>query len=325
MASSDSSDPTTDTNAAQDATNASRSTAVDTASADNVQDRVNRERRPFESKPEQGVHAGQLMVVPTHSRLTGPILDLNDAEQGLLFAELSSASYLDEPSCRATVEPIGFDEVTFFDRDGAQAYRLENHTDIVLACRGTEPTDINDVKADADAAFAVIETVGRVHRGFNTEVDDLWPRLKDTLGATDKNVWFCGHSLGGAMATISAGRCYHDALPIEPSGLFTYGSPRVGDKQYINWCTFEHKRFVNNNDIVPRLPPRLFGFRHHGEDIYINRKGRIHWKPLKIGKFTDRLRGFWESLLKLRIDQLHDHNLDGYITALAAEVNTAKK
>lgn len=294
---------------------------TDDSKARQEQDRVNREHRLFESKPEEGVHAGELMVVPTHTRLSKPIIDMNDSEQALLFAELSNASYLDEPSCRATVEPIGFGEVNFFDRDGAQAYRLENDTDVVLACRGTEPTDINDVKADADAVFAVIETVGRVHRGFNREVDDLWPRLRETLDRdTPKNVWFCGHSLGGAMATICAGRCYHDDLPIEPSGLFTYGSPRVGDKQYINWCTFEHKRFVNNNDIVPRLPPRLFGFRHHGEEIYITRKGKVRWKPMRIGKFTDRLRGFGESLLKLRIDQLHDHNLDGYIAALAVDV-----
>ena len=223
-----------------------------------VQDRVNRQHRLFESKPEEGVHAGELMVMPTHTRLSKPIIEMNDSEQGLLFGELSSAAYLNEESFEATAKPIGFSEFHFFDRDGAQAYRLENETDIVLACRGTEPTDINDVKADADAAFAVIETVGRVHRGFNKEVDDLWPRLKETLDReTTKSVWFCGHSLGGAMATISAGRCYHDELPIEPSGLFTYGSPRVGDKQYINWCTFEHKRFVNNNDIVPRLPPRF--------------------------------------------------------------------
>ena len=45
---------------------------------------------------------------------------------------------------------------------------------------------------------------------------------------------------------------------------------------------------------------------------------------MTIGKFTDRLRGFGESLLKLRIDQLHDHNMDGYISALLVDVNKQK-
>ena len=33
-----------------------------------------------------------------------------------------------------------------------------------------------------------------------------------------KKVWFCGHSLGGAMATICAGRCFLSEIPSMPRG-----------------------------------------------------------------------------------------------------------
>ena len=51
----------------------------------------------------------------------------------------------------------------------------------VVVCRGTEPNDWNDIRADLDLATVMAETVGRVHRGFKREVDDLWPRLEQAL------------------------------------------------------------------------------------------------------------------------------------------------
>ena len=289
-----------------------------------VQDEVNRKARLMEPKPEEGRHAGELMVLPMRSVVDGPVDDLSVYGKALLLAEMANASYLDEPSAKATVEQIGFRCETFFDRDGAQAYRFGNDADCILACRGTEPHDVNDVKADVDAAFAVIETVGRVHRGFNTEVDDLWPKIAHQLMGETRTIWFCGHSLGGAMATICAGRCFHDPEVPDPEGLYTFGSPRVGDKQYINYCTVEHVRLVNNCDIVPRLPPRLLGFRHHGKELYIDRKGRPRRKLKGMKKTVDRLRGFGESLLRLKLDPLHDHIADRYIEAMAGAVDKEK-
>ena len=56
-------------------------------------------------------------------------------------------------------------------------------------------------------ATVLAETAGRVHRGFKREVDDLWPRLEKALKNNTLPLWFAGHSLGGAMATICASRC----------------------------------------------------------------------------------------------------------------------
>ncbi len=198
----------------------------------------------------------------------------------------------------------------------AQAYRLENETDIVIACRGTEPDDTNDVKADIDVVKVVAETVGHVHRGFKSEVDELWPMIEKSIrNNTTKTVWFCGHSLGGAMATICAYRCFRSEIASMPEALFTYGSPRVGTRPYLKHTRINHIRWVNNNDIVPRMPPTWFGFRHSGREMYLNRNGRL--RRLKYwGKANDRLRGFFRTLLRFRIDHLSDHLMDAYIDAI---------
>ena len=130
---------------------------------------------------------------------------------------------------------------------------------------GTVPNEWNDLKADANASIAVLETIGGVHSGFNREVEDLWPLMEEVLRGSDQPVWFCGHSLGGAMATICAYRCKRSSLTADPRELHTFGSPRVGNKRYLRHAPIEHFRWVNNNDIVTRVPPPWMGYRHGGD------------------------------------------------------------
>ena len=109
-----------------------------------------------------------------------------------------------------------------------------NKEDFVIACRGTEPTEFNDIKADLNALPTRAETVSFVHKGFKTEVDKIWPKLQEDIEreADTRTVWFCGHSLGAAMATIMASRAKHNDNLNDPIELYTYGSPRVGWSKY---------------------------------------------------------------------------------------------
>jgi triacylglycerol lipase len=143
--------------------------------------------------------------------------------------------------------------------------------------------------------------------------------IETALIDNSHDLWFCGHSLGGAMATISAGRCYLSHIPSNPLGLFTYGSPRVGDKRYINYVKLDHYRFVNNNDIVTRVPPPFLGYRHCGSEVYIDRKGRFAKLGL-IMKRRDRWRGFIRSLKLWKIDHFTDHSIHRYIDAILGEL-----
>ena len=78
--------------------------------------------------------------------------------------------------------------------DGAQAYRFMNKTDLVIACRGTQPTEFNDISADLKAIPVIAETISRVHQGFKAEVDELWPVIIEDINRKanlGKTLWFC--------------------------------------------------------------------------------------------------------------------------------------
>ncbi len=149
--------------------------------------------------------------------LTGPIDDLSLLRQSLLFAEVAKLSYYRDDIVREAVAAVGFEKAEYYENDGAQAYIFTHQYDTIVACRGTEPNEWNDLKADVNALSVLAESVGRVHRGFKKEVDDLWPKLETALKDNDKPLWFTGHSLGGAMATICAGRCKISPIPSNPS------------------------------------------------------------------------------------------------------------
>lgn len=258
------------------------------------------------------------------SQVDGPIAEMTRLQQSLLFAELSQIAYMPAEQARACAWRIGFPESTYFDRDGAQAYQFRNEDDCVLVCRGTEPNEWNDVKADANAVAVLAETVGRVHRGFKQEVDDLWPVLEVALTDNRLPVWFAGHSLGAAMATICAVRCKMSPIPSYPAALFTYGSPRVGDRAYVNHCPLVHFRWVNNNDVVTRVPPTWMGYRHGGREIYLDSTGRVRvvegWR-----RTLDRLRGFVCGLGRLKIDHFSDHSIERYIDHIHAAVQNQQQ
>jgi triacylglycerol lipase len=251
-----------------------------------------------------------------HSLLQGPIAELDFLQRALLFAELSMVAYNDLDEARRAAELIGLPDVTYYDRDGSQAYRFRNDHDCVIACRGTEPNEWNDIRADANAASVLAETTGKVHRGFKREVDDLWPMLETALIDNEQPLWFCGHSLGAAMATICAGRCFLSHIDSNPEQLYTYGSPRVGNKRYINYVKMDHFRFVNNNDVVTRVPPSFLGYRHTGTEIYLDHNGNLrHFGA--VAKRRDRWLGFLRSLRQWKFDHFADHSIHCYIDALA--------
>ncbi len=247
------------------------------------------------------------------------ISDLDFSKRSLLFAKLSSIAYNDNiKEVKKQVKVLGFTTVEFYNRDGAQAYRFMNKEDLVIACRGTQPTEFNDISADLKAFPVVAETISRVHRGFKAEVDELWPMVCEDIARTvnvKKKLWICGHSLGAAMATIMSNRCECDSLLNNPEELYTYGSPRVGWPTYVKSFGVIHHRWKNNNDIVTTVPPTFLGFRHCGELHYLNAFGNYR-KPTGWQLVKDKLRGLWLGIKKGQVDSFSDHSMDNYIAYL---------
>ena len=246
------------------------------------------------------------------------ISNMTFPQRSYLFAQLASIAYSnDVKDVKKQAKALGFTEVEFYDKKGAQAYRFQNKEDLVIACRGTEPTKFNDIAADLKAAPVKSETVGRVHHGFKAEVDELWPMIKEDLLAAGKTrkAWFTGHSLGAAMTTIMASRCEDDPTMPNVQEVYTYGSPRAGWPKFVKALSCTHHRWKNNNDIVTTVPPFFMGYKHDGIEHYLNCWGNVReatgWQ-----KFKDQMRGLAKGIKEGKIDSFSDHSMVNYCAYL---------
>lgn len=239
-------------------------------------------------------------------------------QQSAFFAKCSELAYLDKKKGIKAFGELGYD-AEFIDNDGSQAYYLYNTDDLIFVCRGTQPTEFKDIAADLKAFPVPSSTgIGKVHRGFKESAEDVWEPLLDKIKQYGKKrtIWICGHSLGAAMATLVAFRLQRtDHLP-SPEALFTYGSPKVGNKEYIEGIKASgivHHRFVNGADIVTRVPP--FPYRHFGTLHYMNHWGNIR-QATAWQQFRDRLRGFWKGIQKGEINYFSNHSMTRYVANL---------
>ncbi|KAJ7731800.1 Alpha/Beta hydrolase protein [Mycena maculata] len=134
-----------------------------------------------------------------------------------------------------------------------------------------------------------------IHSGFCTGLLEAMPWIRDFVHAMpnkDPNtpVYYTGHSLGGAYATLLAanllvnstlGEKRAKAPAVAFKGLYTFGSPRVGNKIFMK--AFEAARaeyptgkpdvlrFVDGDDIVTKMPPLSMGYRHVGLKVPISK------------------------------------------------------
>ena len=246
------------------------------------------------------------------------IKDLSIESKSLLFAKLSNIAYLNPDESNKPFLDLGFNS-TFFENNGSQAYCLTNDDDVVIVCRGTQPTEFKDIVADIRLKLVPSSSGnGKVHKGFKASVDNLWEPMTKLLRMYGKkrDVYVTGHSLGAAMATLIATRMKRmDDVP-NPVELYTFGSPRVGNKTYIkfmNSLEIDHKRWVNNADIVTRNP--VWPYYHHGELYYMNHYGDVRkmtsWQIVK-----DRFRGFIVGIKRGEVNFFVNHSIERYIKNL---------
>ncbi len=142
-----------------------------------------------------------------------------------------------------------------FDKNGSQAMIVASDTYYILAFRGTEVSSLKDIKSDLDAKTIVCESGGKVHEGFHKAFDELHVDIQEYLDENlheKKPLFITGHSLGAALATIGAKRltCKHGI-----AACYTFGSPRVGDEEWMKGIKTPIYRLVNAADPVTMLPP----------------------------------------------------------------------
>ncbi|RZC92363.1 hypothetical protein C5167_003969 [Papaver somniferum] len=178
---------------------------------------------------------------------------------------------------------------------------------IVVAFRGTEPFNMKDWSTDVDLSWFSMGKMGRVHLGFmkalglQNDKDYIkgWPKtytgdkvlayytIRDQLNKLlEQNkgarIIITGHSLGAALATLFPSVLVlhqEDAIWKSIFGVYTFGQPRVGDKDFgiimkenLNEPLKRYHRVVYRFDVVPRVPfdDRISQFAHFGGCLYFS-------------------------------------------------------
>lgn len=100
----------------------------------------------------------------------------------------------------------------------------------------------------------------------------------------DYNIYFTGHSLGGALAIVAAAD-FVARYEWKNVCCMSYGSPKVGNLNFArmyNDLVPNSFRIINDTDIISRMPrsvseDRVVGkYKHSGRTVLVNRKGE-YW------------------------------------------------
>ncbi len=176
---------------------------------------------------------------------------------------------------------------------GTQAYFATSDEFAVLAFRGTEADDPDDLHSDLDILLvpepnyrassspplghlSLIEHLFSlpcmVHQGFRSALNRVWSQVQEILSDYRKEnptreICLTGHSLGGALALLTYSRCADDSM-----SAITIGCPRIGDGAFrgrVAECPGKgHFRIVNFNDLVAHVPLESALYAHAPRECY---------------------------------------------------------
>ena len=233
----------------------------------------------------------------------------------------------DGPTRKEVLAAVKLAEVDFFNKGDTEAALIKPLDTsapqfAALVLRGTnDPTDwLTNFNAIPERWVGG----GLVHRGFANAFDLV---RENIIAAVDKNVpsncplFIAGHSLGAALATLTASLR-------RPRALYTFGSPRVGDDDFLETLAGATVfRVVNNRDVVTTVPPPL-PFHHIGELHYISHEGGMLVDPDDETVARDRLKRDWFSFFFLDWKRLFtdapepfaDHAAVNYVAHLERQV-----
>lgn len=202
---------------------------------------------------------------------------------------------LDESYCRAIEMTVD----AMFIRSTAHIIQSKDGRVVIVAYRGTEPTNAISWLADAEVTpefvevptqpgvepprqavhagfyrnmrsirWQVVEALTRAHEGLSINGDRASARLEHPM----ERLYLTGHSLGGAMAllmgmALCANEVYRKAFWPSMAGIHTFGQPMVGTQNLVDAFSADMQkkvfRYVFGKDPVPHLPPTATGTLAH--------------------------------------------------------------
>ena len=214
---------------------------------------------------------------------------------------------------------------TFSDsKSDTQVLFYENADYAIIAFRGT--SSVRDWMTDVNFDFEHIpnsrhENIS-VHDGFFDALDGVFEQCVLALrNIGGKPLFITGHSLGGALAQLFAFLIARQTSSPLIAGVYTFGSPRVGNKAfaaaYNNLLKAATYNLVNACDPVPLLPPLLAGYRDGGTEIFLPASGGFVTDPFIGTELGNDLLGMFHAWRTGRLAFLPNHFMDRYAAKLA--------
>jgi triacylglycerol lipase len=262
----------------------------------------------------------------------------NDA---LICAKASNAIYgfADDATAEATVSgalaEYNFGNYTWIDLQtifqDVCAFVATSPDCHLLAFRGTKVaqdwlSDLSCTPVRFDWVFTSAPAVGEIHAGFGHTLSDGLDKILAALTPRDptKPLLITGHSLGGALAAL-AGACFtvmgSSVRPV--SAIYTFGQPRIGLNDFCNTYSriLANKlvRFVNKQDLVPRVPFRNWDYSDEGTMIHFDSNGvpsvqASEWQNF-LARSLQSFGDFFEIISHVSVD-VGDHSMQGYLSVV---------
>ncbi len=210
--------------------------------------------------------------------------------------ELCARAYDDEQTyCPCRIHTIDDME------SGIQCYIRVYENSLKIAFRGTDTAEdrIRDLRFwKKKIPYGNYSSKIRVHSGFIDAYKSKRVREEIHEQITDniRHIEVSGHSLGAAMAVLCAIDINYNFPHVDLEAVL-FGCPRVGNRAFArsyNNRVFKTFRVENNNDVVTKIPPAVFGYHHVGIPIHI---GAIRL-PFWISFVAHWPREYYKNLMK---------------------------
>jgi triacylglycerol lipase len=249
-----------------------------------------------------------------------PLRNGFDFATALRCAKACAASYELGPFPSHEPVPIVIQERHTDTQGFIQRYDNVN----LIAFRGS--TSLRDWLTDAQFRMTTADRGSenvRVHRGFWAAIQSVWDDIdKILIKDFDKPIIVTGHSLGGALAILCAWLLRNQGYRVE--SVYTFGQPRVGNKAFarnydrsLRERTF---RFIKGEDVVPRVPGWLLGYRHCGVRMFISSiTDELEVHPSLWLMAASDLFGLCESwVIRKELSMLTHHGINRYLEHLVS-------
>jgi hypothetical protein len=207
---------------------------------------------------------GQLPCLPMREAKIFRAQNPQHPDNPYMLMAAAHAAYRFWPGKQARIlRSWGFKVVQSFNKNSSSTngFTAEHDDFLLLAFRGTQ--EPGDLATDFSVALTPLESPQhsekRVHQGFKEAAESVWDVVLRTAQSAQekrKPLFLVGHSLGGAVALLSAQRLSKENLPFE--SVWSFGAPKVGNESMIQSLKNElgerWKRLNHPDDPIPALP-----------------------------------------------------------------------